>query len=104
MVNLTDENFNKIIRKAKVPVVVDFWASWCGPCRMIAPILEEVDKELSDKALIGKVNVDEEQKLSERFNIMSIPTIIVFKEGKEIDKSIGLITKEKLIDIINEYR
>ncbi len=67
-------------------------------------IIEQKLKELSDKALIGKVNVDEEQKLSERFNIMSIPTIIVFKEGKEIDKSIGLITKEKLIDIINEYR
>lgn len=102
--HLTIENFDKEIQESKIPVVVDFWASWCGPCRMLAPILEEVDKEAADKALIAKVNVDEQQELSAKFKIMSIPTILIFKNGKEAEKVVGLIQKEKLIDIINKHK
>lgn len=98
--HLTAKNFDKQIENSKIPVMVDFWASWCGPCRSLAPILEEVDKAVSGKALIAKVNVDEEQELAERFKIMSIPTIIIFKNGIEVKKIIGSQPKEKLIELI----
>lgn len=101
--NLTIADFDKIVGESKMPVVVDFWASWCGPCRMVAPVLEEVDKAMPD-AVIAKVNVDEQQELAAKFKVMSIPTIIIFKDGKEAERSIGLVTKDKLIKIINKYK
>lgn len=99
--DLTIADFDKEIQ-SDIPVVVDFWASWCGPCRMMAPILEETDKSLSGGAVIAKVNVDEQQELSARYKILSIPTIIIFKNGFEAEKIVGLTTKEKLIEKIKK--
>ena len=84
-------------------VLVDFFASWCGPCRMMAVILEDVQKELEGKVEIYKVDVDNDEKLARSFGIMSIPTLILFENGKEVEKHIGLWQKEDLIDIINSY-
>ena len=73
------------------PVLVDFWATWCGPCRMIAPVIEEIAAEFEGKAVVGKVDVDEEPGLAQRFGIMSIPTVIFFKDGREIDRKVGVM-------------
>lgn len=99
---ITKENFEQEVLKADKPVVVDFWAPWCGPCRMMGPILEEFAKEFDGKYIVGKVNVDDEDELSGQFNIMSIPTIKVFKNGKETASALGVQSKEKLIELIGD--
>ena len=93
-------NFNEIISENKL-VLVDFYAEWCGPCKMLAPIIHEIKEELSDKVYVIKVNVDEEEDLSTKFNIFSIPTLVLIKDGKEIDRKIGYNTKQILVDWIN---
>lgn len=99
---ITNENFEKEVIGADKPVVVDFWAPWCGPCRMMGPILEEFAKEFEGKYIVGKVNVDDEEELAGRFNIMSIPTIKVFKNGQETASALGVQSKEKLIELIGD--
>lgn len=98
MIHLTEENFDNEIAMAQTPVVVDFWASWCGPCKMLAPILEELDGELAGSAKICKVNVDEQPALAARFGIMSIPTMIFFKQGEESGKMVGVRSKEDIAE------
>ena len=93
-------NFNEIISENKL-VLVDFYAEWCGPCKMLAPIIHEIKEELSDKVYVIKVNVDEEEDLSTKFNIFSIPTLVLIKDGKELDRKIGYNTKQILVDWIN---
>lgn len=93
---ITKDNFEELVLKSELPVLVDFWAPWCGPCKMLGPLVEEVAKEYEGKAVVGKVNVDEEQELAMTFGVMSIPTVIVFKDGKEANKSIGFVPKAKL--------
>ena len=95
---LTKDNFESEVLKSDIPVLVDFWASWCGPCRMLAPVIEDLAKELSGKAKVGKVNVDEEEQLAVQYNIMSIPTVILFKDGKVAATSTGVKNKAQLID------
>ncbi len=99
---ITNENFEKEVLGADKPVVVDFWAPWCGPCRMMGPILEEFAKEFEGKYIVGKVNVDDEEELAGRFNVMSIPTIKVFKNGQETASALGVQSKEKLIELIGD--
>ena len=94
--HLTNENFEEIVLKSKLPVLVDFWASWCGPCKRIAPILEDLAKEVEGKAIIAKLEVDEEPSIADAFEIMSIPTIIIFKDGKVVKQLIGLHSKDVL--------
>lgn len=95
-IKLTAENFEQEVAASGVPVLVDFWATWCGPCRMIAPIVAEIAKEYAGKLKVGKVNVDEEPELAAAFKITSIPTILIFKNGKVTDTVVGYRTKEQL--------
>ena len=98
---LTKDNFDELVTNSEKPVLVDFWASWCGPCRAVAPVLEELAEEYDGKAVIGKVNVDNEGDLSAKFRIMSIPTVMLFKGGQVADKVVGARPKsdfQKIID------
>ena len=96
---ITKENFQAEVLDAQGTVVIDFWAAWCGPCRMLSPILDTVAAE-HDEIKVGKVNVDEQQELAARFGVMSIPMLIVFKDGKKVKESVGLIPKEKVEELI----
>tara|TARA_B100001250_G_scaffold377043_1_gene365814 strand:- start:24 stop:344 length:321 start_codon:yes stop_codon:yes gene_type:complete len=92
---ITDSNFNDIVSKNKT-VLVDFWAEWCGPCRMIAPMIEELAGEYDGKAIIGKLDVDNNQESSVKFGVRSIPTLLVFKNGELVDRHVGAVPKETL--------
>ena len=94
--NITDDNFETEVKNSGEAVLVDFWAEWCGPCKMIAPVLEEMAEELDGKLKICKLNVDENSQVATQFGVMSIPTLMVFKDGQEKDRIIGYHTKEEL--------
>jgi thioredoxin 1 len=95
-VELTDGNFEEMVMNSDKPVLVDFWAEWCGPCRMVGPIVEELATEYDGKAVIGKVNVDENQDISMKFGIRNIPTLLIFKNGEIVDKQVGVAAKNVL--------
>ena len=101
-ITLTSENFENEVLKSEIPVLVDFWASWCGPCRMLAPAVAEIAEEQEGKIKVGKVNVDDEEELAVKFGISSIPTLLVFRNGAPAGRSVGLIPKssvEKLLGL-----
>ena len=93
---LTSDNFTQEVLQSDVPVLVDFWAPWCGPCKMMAPVVEELATEMAGKAKIGKVNVDDHGALAQQYNILSIPTFIVFKGGNVVEQFSGAMTKDDL--------
>ena len=95
-INLTNDMFEQEVLQSDVPVLVDFWATWCGPCRMLAPVVEALADEYDGKIKVCKVNVDEEEDLAIRFGISSIPTLLVFKNGQLADTSTGFVTKEQI--------
>jgi thioredoxin 1 len=95
-VAVTDSTFDQIVLEAANPVLVDFWATWCRPCQMVAPILEELTQEYSGKLTIAKLDVDQNQKTAARFHVMSIPTMIIFKKGKPVANIVGFKPKDKL--------
>ncbi len=97
MLEITKENFESEVIKSDLPVLVDFWATWCGPCRMIAPAVESVSTEYADKIKVGKVNVDEQMEIAVKYNIEVIPTLLLFKNGQVVNKSVGLLTKEEIV-------
>ena len=99
IIDLTKENFQAEITKADKPVLVDFWAVWCGPCQMMAPILHELEAEMPD-VQIGKVNVDEQMDLARQFRVVSIPTLIIFKNGQEVQRMVSVTSKEELKDAL----
>ncbi|MGD9901403.1 MAG: thioredoxin [Spirochaetales bacterium] len=100
---VTDANFHEVVLHSEKPVLVDFYADWCGPCKMIAPILEEVANELGDKAIIAKLNVDQNPYTARSYMVMSIPTMILFKNGEMEEKLIGLRPKNMLLEMINNH-
>ncbi len=98
---VTDTNFDEVVLKSGIPVVVDFWAEWCGPCRMIAPAIEEISKEYSGKALVVKCDVDNNPGVASKFGIRNIPTVLFFKDGKVADKQIGAVPKTNFVNKLN---
>lgn len=99
--NVTPENFESEILKSDVPVLVDFWAPWCAPCRMQAPIVEELGQEIGENAKIYKLNVDELPDIAQEYNVFSIPTIIVFNGGQPVKRAVGLQSKDGLLDMLS---
>lgn len=98
---ITNANFNETVVKSDKPVLVDFWAEWCSPCRMLSPVVDEVAQSYEGKALVGKVNIDEQEELAQRFGVMSIPTLILFKSGEAVQKSVGVVGKDKITRMID---
>ncbi|ABS68530.1 MULTISPECIES: thioredoxin [Xanthobacter] len=98
---VSDQNFEQDVLQSSAPVIVDFWAEWCGPCRMVAPILEEVSGEMGEKIRIVKLNVDENPATASKYGIMSIPTLLLFKDGKIASRQVGAAPKAKLVQWIN---
>ncbi|MBQ3873282.1 MAG: thioredoxin [Bacteroidales bacterium] len=96
----TNTNFQELIQDSKL-VIADFWATWCGPCRMLSPVLDEVEEEMSDKISVVKVNVDDADEIAAKYRIMSIPTLLFFKDGQIVDKTVGAMPKNVLIEKIN---
>ncbi|MGI6284519.1 thioredoxin [Neomoorella humiferrea] len=103
MITLNEANFKAEVLEAQVPVLVDFWAVWCGPCRMIAPLVEELAEEYKDRMKVGKLNVDEYQGLAAEYGIMSIPTLLLFKNGQVVTRMVGYQAKDKLVQVIEKY-
>ncbi len=99
---VTDANFEKEVLQSDLPVLVDFWAVWCGPCQMQGPIVEDVAKTLAGKAKVGKLNVDENPTISQKYGIMSIPTLMIFKKGTVVKQFIGVQSKETLLSELNK--
>ena len=96
----TNTSFDGLLEDERL-VIVDFWATWCGPCRMLSPLLDEVEEEMADKILVVKVNIDDAEEIAMRYRIMSIPTLIFFKNGEMVDRSVGAMPKNVLVDKIN---
>ncbi|MDP4110341.1 MAG: thioredoxin [Bacillota bacterium] len=99
IVHLTADDFENII-KSENPVLVDFWAPWCGPCRMLAPVLEDVNEKLKNEVTIGKLNVDEESAIAARYGVLSIPTMIVFEKGEVINRLVGLRSADEIFPLL----
>jgi len=100
VVNVTQDNYEKEVTNSSVPVLIDFWASWCGPCRMLSPVIEEIASEVKDKK-ICKVNVDEQPELARKFGVMSIPTLVVMNKGELVKKTLGVQPKNAVLSMLN---
>jgi thioredoxin 1 len=103
LLHITDDNFEKEVLQSNEPVLIDFWAVWCGPCRMIAPIVEEMAGEYAGKAKIGKLDVDSNPMVASKYGIRSIPTILIFKDGKVVEQIVGAVPKQKLVNALNGH-
>ena len=101
VITITNNNFDEVVLNSDKPVLVDFWATWCGPCRMVSPLIEELAEDYSETAVVGKVNVDNESELSSKFRIMSIPTVMLFKNGQVVEKVVGARPKSEFADLLN---
>ncbi len=100
VLKITKDNFEQEVMNSDKPVLLDFWASWCGPCRMVGPIVEEIAEETVGSVKVGKVNVDEEPELAQSFDVSSIPTLLVMKNGKMVQSTVGVRSKQAILDMI----
>ncbi|MEW6013087.1 MAG: thioredoxin [Elusimicrobiota bacterium] len=100
--NITDQEFDKEVIKSAIPVLVDFWAPWCGPCRMLAPVVDEISKEYEGKVKVVKVNTDENPQSASNYQISAIPTLLFFKDGKVVKELVGVLPKEEIKKVLNE--
>ncbi|MCX7658115.1 MAG: thioredoxin [Oscillospiraceae bacterium] len=100
-IKITKENFNAEVMNSDKPVLIDFWAPWCGPCRMVSPIVDEIADEVSATVKVGKINIDEEPELASSFNVMSIPTLVVVKNGKIVNSAVGARPKQEILKLLN---
>ncbi len=100
VISLNEKNFEEEVLKSEKPVFIDFWASWCGPCRMMSPVVDELAEEMGDSVKVCKINIDEENNLAVKYNVMSIPTFIILKNGKEVNRSVGVQDKEELKNML----
>ena len=98
---ITDANFDELVLKSSKPVLVDFWAEWCGPCRMLGPIVQELSSDYDEKAIIGKVDVDSNQKYAAQFGVRNIPTVLIFKDGELVNRQVGVSQKNVYSDYID---
>ena len=98
---ITRENFEREVLQSDKPVLIDFWASWCGPCRMLSPTISEIAEDLKDKVKVGKVNVDEEEELAAMFRVSSIPLLVVMKDGKVVSSAVGVRPKEQIMNMLH---
>jgi thioredoxin 1 len=101
-IELTDDNFEAEVLKSDKPVLVDFWAVWCGPCKMLGPTVEEISKEYEGKLKVGKLNVDDNSRMASQYGIMSIPSLLFFKGGQVVDQVVGAVPKKQLIDKLDK--
>ena len=102
MLELTKDNFEKEALRSPKPVLVDFWATWCMPCKMIAPVIKEIDQAFNDKLKVAKLNIDDAMEIATRFGVMNIPTIILFKDGREFTRLVGVVSRDTISDKIEE--
>ena len=100
VLKITKENFEKEVMQSDKPILLDFWAAWCGPCKLVGPVVEQVAAETAEVARVGKINVDEEQELAQAFKVMSIPTLVVMKEGKVVKSTVGVQSKQTLLSML----
>ena len=100
-IEITDSTFDEIVLKSEKPVMVDFWAEWCGPCRMVGPIMEELSDDFKDKAVVGKLDVDSNQEFAAKFGVRNIPTVLVFKNGEIVGRQVGVAPKANYTEAIN---
>ncbi len=99
-IHVTEGDFEQVVLGSQLPVLVDFWAPWCNPCRMLGPVIDEIADEVDGKALVCKVNIDEEQNLAQEYRVMSIPTLLFFKDGKVVNQLVGVRPKEEILDAL----
>lgn len=100
VINLNEKNFEEEVVKSDKVVLIDFWASWCGPCRMMSPVIDQISEEVGDSAKVCKINIDEQQNLAVKYNVMSIPTFVVLKNGKEVGRTVGVQDKQEIIKML----
>ncbi len=103
LLEITDQNFETVVMNSETPVLVDFWAPWCGPCKMLTPIIEEIAEEYEGKVVFGKLNVDDNPQVASKYGIVSIPTILFVKDGKVTDQHVGLLAKDPMKKKIDEF-